>query len=204
MQITSTGNLLLPVPVEARFANGERKRIVLDRSREEQTLEFAARAPLAEIVIDPDHEFPLVIPPPEINAARLAELTDSLPWSGAAEKTLRLYHRAVELDIKVFNVWIKLGLTLFDSQRYAESLDAFNRAALLVPEGSSTWRFAVPVWRGMLNDLLGKREIALDFYREALRVSGNPVMQHTQFSLVLDRAWVEKRIEAPFTWPVVR
>ncbi len=69
--ITSYGNLLLPVPVEARFANGDRQKLVLDRSRDEQVLEFATRAPLTEVVIDPGHEFPLVIPPPEIDAARL-------------------------------------------------------------------------------------------------------------------------------------
>jgi hypothetical protein len=30
---------------------------------------------------------------------------------------------------------------------------------------------------------------ALDYYPQALRQSGTPAMQHTQFGLLLDRAW---------------
>lgn len=204
VKISSGGNLMLPVPVEARFANGGRKRLILDRMREEQTLEFLTPAPLAEVVIDPDYEFPLVIPPPAITQPRLAELVDELAWSGAGKKPLHLYRRALELDVRDLRVWGKLGLTLFDSHHYEESLDAFNRVVPLVAEKNSAWYFAALVWRGMLNDLLGRRDLALENYRQALQVSGNPVMQHSQFGLVLDHRWVEKRLESPFTWPTAR
>ncbi len=134
----------------------------------------------------------------------LAELTDALPYRGATEKPLRFYRRAVELDIKVFSIWSKPGQTLFDSQRYAESLDAFNRAATLVDENNLIRRYGVLVWRGMLNDLMGRRETALDFYRNALQVSGNLFIDHSMYGLVFDRAWLEKRLETPFIWPAVR
>lgn len=204
VKISSNGNLLLPVPVEARFAGGERKRFVLDRMREEQTLSFLARSPLREAVIDPDHEFPLVIPSPAITTPRLAELVDELPWSGAGEKPLRLYRRAVELNINDLKVWGKLGLTLFDGHHYEESLDAFSHAVQLVPDKNSSWYFAALVWQGMLNDLLGRRDLALKCYQQALQVGGNPEMQHSQFGLTLDRRWVEKRLASPFTWPIAR
>jgi tetratricopeptide (TPR) repeat protein len=204
VQISSYGNLLLPAPVEARFANGARQRFVLDRSREEQTLEFTGPAPLTEVVIDPDYEFPLVIPPPEIDAARLAELTDALPYRETTERPLRLYHRAIELEIKDFRIWNKLGQTLFDGQHYPESLDAFNRAAPFVDDNNLLRRFGVLVWRGMLHDLLGRRETAFDFYKQALQISGNRSIEHPLFGLVFDRAWVEKRLETPFTRPMVK
>jgi hypothetical protein len=204
VNVSSGGNLMLPIPVEARFVNGDRKCLTLDRMREDQTLEFLAPAPLAEVVIDPDHEFPLVIPPPAITNSRLADLVDELPWSGGGEKPLRFYRRAVELDVRDLRVWGKLGLTLFDSHRYQESLDAFNRVVPLVAEKNPNWHFAALVWRGMLNDVLGRRDLALENYRQALQVSGNPVVQHTQFGLVLDRGWVERRLETPFIWPTAR
>ncbi len=199
VRVNSTGNLLLPVPVEARFTNGERQRATLDRTRDEQTLEFSGGAPLAEAIIDPDHEFPLVIPPPEITTTRLAELVEELPWSGTGSKPLQLYRRAVELDAKDLQLWGKLGLTLFDSRRYQESLDAFNRTVVLVAGKNATWHFTALTWCGMLNDLLGHRDAAIESYKQALAISGNPTMQHSQFNLVLNRAWVEERLKTPFT-----
>lgn len=201
VQINSVGNLLLPVPVEARFANGERRRLLLDRTREEQTLEFEAPSALAEVVIDPDHEFPLVIPPPEITAVRLADMVEDLPWSGAGSRPQSLYRRAVELAPQDPQLWGKLALTLFDSQQYEESVDAFDRAAKLLNGKNQTWEFAALTWRGMLNDLLGRRDAAIESYKQALALGGDPSMQHSQFKLTLNRAWVQQRLQTPFTWP---
>jgi tetratricopeptide (TPR) repeat protein len=95
----------------------------------------------------------------------------------------------------------KLGLTLVDARLYQEALAAFERLILVNQDSTSAWYFGGRVWRGILNDLLGHREVALESYGQALAVPGHPRLQHTQFDLVLDRAWVEERLKTPFVWP---
>ncbi len=202
VRVVSNGAVKLPVPVEARFSNGERRRAVLHRALDEQTLEFSAPAALTEIVIDPDREFPLVNPQPEINATRLVELVAELPWNDAGSKPVRLYRRAVELDDKDPVVWRKLALTLFDGGQYQPALSAIERAIAATPPGPGTanWQFAALVWRGMLNDLLGHRPQALASYQAALALGGDPGMRHDQFGLVLNREFAQQRLQAPFSW----
>lgn len=201
VHVTSAGSVLLPVPLEARFADGNRARRVLDRLRGEQILEFPADTAVAEVVVDPDREFPLVVPPPEIDAARLARIVEDLPWTGAGLRSLRLYRRAVELGVDAYRVWLKLGLTSFDGGHYEEALDAFGRTVTLARDVDPTWYFGGLVWCGMVNDLLGRRDVALERYRQALEVEGDHVTQHSQFNLRIDRAWVEQRLQTPFRWP---
>lgn len=95
----------------------------------------------------------------------------------------------------------KLGLVLFDGGHYQESLDAFERVVPLARDGNATWYFVALVWRGVLNDILDRRDAALASYRQALAVEGSPSMQHAQFGLTLDRSGIEQRLQTPYRWP---
>jgi hypothetical protein len=53
---------------------------------------------------------------------------------------------------------------------------------------------------GHLKDLLNQRDEAIGYYREALKYESGDFMQHSQFRMRIDRKWVEKRLQAPFTW----
>ena len=50
----------------------------------------------------------------------------------------------------------------------------------------------------MILDILGKRDDALERYRKALANDTGGSMQHSQYNLVIDRAWVEQRLATPF------
>jgi aminopeptidase N len=71
-QIRSLGTFKLPVPVEATFEDGARQRLWIDRFADQQVLEFRAKAPLKALALDPDHELPLVFPPPDQAELQLA------------------------------------------------------------------------------------------------------------------------------------
>lgn len=202
VRVVASGAIRLPVPVEARFANGERRRAVLDRTLDDQTVEFANIAALTEFVVDPDRDFPLVNPPPDINVVRLAQLVDELPWTTVGDRAVRLYRRANELDAKDAIVWRKLGLTLFDGGHVEESLASFERLIPLIANNPTMvhWQFGALVWRGMLNDLLGHRDVALASYQRALALGGEPALRHDQFGLVINRQFAEQRLQVPFTW----
>ena len=58
--------------------------------------------------------------------------------------------------------------------------------------------FGALVWMGIIKDLLGEREAALGFYREALKNDTGQTLQHDQYGLRIGKAWVEERLKTPF------
>ena len=53
-------------------------------------------------------------------------------------------------------------------------------------------------WQGMMLDLLGRREEALEQYRQALAKPGRAVSNMTVFHLLVDKAFIEQRLKTPF------
>ncbi|MBP1661016.1 MAG: hypothetical protein H6P95_2208, partial [Candidatus Aminicenantes bacterium] len=107
-----------------------------------------------------------------------------------------VFQKAAGMTIAEKSFWFKLGLLLYDSGNDRESLEAFERAAALEKTGVSA--FAARVWLGHMQDLLGDREAALAWYREALKIDPGTAMKHSQWRMTIDRAWVEARLIAPF------
>ena len=93
--------------------------------------------------------------------------------------------------------WFKLGLLLFDSSNYDEAFTAFNYAAELAD--SELYKFAAYTWLGHLKDLQQAREAAIGFYQEALKHDTGSSMQHSQYRMILNKEWVEQRLQTPFT-----
>ncbi|UCF37997.1 MAG: hypothetical protein JSU96_03805, partial [Acidobacteriota bacterium] len=95
---------------------------------------------------------------------------------------------------------LKLSLLLFDGRFYSEALENFSRMAATItkPQEQVVEFYLVSVWQGILLDLLGERERALTHYRNALSTGLDPSIQHSQYDLILDRGFVEDRIERPF------
>ncbi|MHC4902304.1 MAG: hypothetical protein ACYTGD_11660 [Planctomycetota bacterium] len=197
VRVERLGTLRMPVPVEARFADGTTRRALTDRLSDVAVLRFTSTTPLDEAVIDPDGLLPLVVPPPETTAAQLAAMISSLSWTGAGGTALHLYHQANEIGSENVGAWAKLGMTLYDGRYYTEALEAFRRAEDLADQDSAWW-FASCVWQGHLLDLLDRREDALRCYRRALAGDTGTTMRHDQYGMKLDRAWVEKRLKEPF------
>jgi tetratricopeptide (TPR) repeat protein len=199
-QVRSLGTLKLPVPVEATFEDGVRQRLWMNRFADQQVLEFRAKAPLKTLTIDPDHELPLVFPPPDQAELQLAAEVIGLQWTGDGAKSMKLYRRAVDINAKeVF--WLKLSLCLFEGGHLQQALDAFARTAAQEKDRRPPLYAGAIVWQGMLHDVLQNRETALGYYRQALALSGDLHMQFSQFNLEIARPWVEERLVTPFKWP---
>jgi tetratricopeptide (TPR) repeat protein len=94
--------------------------------------------------------------------------------------------------------WFKLGLTLYDGKHYEQAQEAFRLTAELEQPNLSARAFASVVWQGHINDLLGKREAALEFYNKALSMAGDHEMRHDQYGIRLNRRWVQGRLKRPF------
>jgi hypothetical protein len=59
------------------------------------------------------------------------------------------------------------------------------------------------IWQGHIYDVWGKREEAIDKYKQALKVENFEDMRHDQWGIVLNYEWVRQRLETPFTKEMV-
>jgi tetratricopeptide (TPR) repeat protein len=151
---------------------------------------FRAKAPLKEVVIEPDSAVVLVEAP--VTQMKFMAMIRQMPWTGVGAAALEMYRQAGELKIDDVGTRVKLALLLYDGKYYQESLD------LMTQLEKSDWRFAALVWQGHLLDLLGRRDEAVARYQEALKVPGSPNMQHAQYNMRINRAWVDERLKTPF------
>lgn len=135
--------------------------------------------------------------PERPTAGQLVDFVDNLNWEKEDETPLLVWRKTAGLAIEDSDFWFKLGLLLYDSGYDRESLAAFAKTAALEKTGVTA--FAACVWQGHMNDLLGNRAAALEFYREALKLDSGTAMTHSQWGMTIDLAWVEDRLASPFT-----
>ncbi len=199
VRIASLGTMRMPVPVRIELQDGSSRTAVTDRLSDLTVLRFETRSPLRAVILDPERAFALRPEPIPMGAAELksAVLFD-LPSTGAGERAVRLFEIARGLKSPDRNVWFRLGLALFDGAYYPQAYQSFAALAEASPEPLE--RFAAQAWMGMLKDLAGEREAALGHYREALRYDTGLTMRHDQYGILIDKAWIEQRLAAPFRW----
>jgi tetratricopeptide (TPR) repeat protein len=193
-----TDSVRMPVPVRAVFEDGTIQAAVTDRLVRTNVLRFASRSPLVEAVLDPDRRLGLVEAAPPKTTAQIEEAIEALDWTGTGEAALALFRLPETGGIATAHTWFKLGLLLFDGGLYPESLEAFRKCRGLAKSKGDL--FGALVWIGNISDLLGKRDEAVASYAEALKNDTGRTMQHDQYGLRIDKAWVEKRLGTPFAW----
>jgi tetratricopeptide (TPR) repeat protein len=196
--VESLGSLRMPISVEAVFEDGSKQRQLTDRLFREQTLTFLSESRLRAIVLDPDKELANIenLPPP--TAGEVAGRIEDADWTGIGELALDLYDQAKMTDPANKRSWFKLGLLLFDGGYYPDAFDAFRMSATKSRDPRDL--FGSEVWMGILQDLMGNRAEAIKHYQEALKRGGDSSLQHGQYGLKIDRAWVGERLKSPFTW----
>jgi tetratricopeptide (TPR) repeat protein len=191
-------SIRMPVPLQALFEDGTIQTAATDRLARTNLLRFSSRAPLKEVVLDPGRRLGLVQDARPRTAAEIEEAIEALDWTGTAGAALGLFKDPGTAAVKTPQVWFKLGLLLFDGGLYRESLAAFGKCRELSTEKADL--FGALVWMGNLYDLLGDRKAAVGCYAEALKNDPGWALQHDQYGLRIDRAWVEERIGTPFAW----
>ena len=188
----------MPVPVLAVFEDGTSQTRTTDRLARTNVLRFSSRAPLKEVVLDPDRRLGLIEEAIPRTAGEIEAAVEDLDWTGTGEAALEFYRRPETAAVATPHVWFKLGLLLFDGGSYPESLEAFRKCRDLSKAKGDL--FGAQVWMGNINDLLGNRKAAVSSYAEALKNDPGWALQHDQYGLRINKAWVEERIRVPFRW----
>jgi len=89
-------------------------------------------------------------------------------------------------------------MNLYEDENFSDAFHRFERVSQLHEAG--LFKFAALGWMGHLKDLLGEREEVIEYYKQALEYDTGETMQHDQFRMRINRDWVEKRLQVPFTW----
>jgi hypothetical protein len=186
------------LPVQAVFEDGTSQVRWTDRFARLNTLRFESRTKLKEARIDPQGRLAVVSEPIARSGAELTEAIDNLDWTGTGEAALGIFKRPEAAGIKDPHAWFKMGLLLFDGRHYPESFEAFKKCGQL--DRSKNNLFGALVWMGNIKDLLGDRDAAVSYFREALKHDPGWALQHDQYGLRIDKAWVEERLRTPFKW----
>lgn len=194
--IENQGSLRMPVPVEAAFEDGTRQRQTADRLFPAATLTFESASPLKAVVLDPEKRLANLESLPTATAQEVAERIDDADWTGVGGLALELYAQARKSDLPDRHAWFKLGLLLFDGSFYPQAFDAFQTMKAKGAQADDL--FAASVWMGITQDLMGHRAEALKHYEQALDHPPTRTLQHDQYGLRIDKAWVEERLKTPF------
>lgn len=121
----------------------------------------------------------------------------SLRYTGSGERALQLFAQAQEEQLPAPDLWIKLGMALYDAGQYEEALAAFQQTEATSED--LVWRVVGLVWQGQMLDLLGRRDEALACYRKALAAGQLPtVVRHDQYGIIINKDWIQARIDTPF------
>jgi tetratricopeptide (TPR) repeat protein len=199
VKVVRLGTLQMPVPVTVTFQDGTNQTKSTDRLADTSLLSFNSTSPLTNARLDASDELALVVPPPAMTRTRLSQLINQLDWTGAGKRAAELFMDAKGIRGVGQWDWFKLGLTLYDGRYYNEALDALSQAEKLAGDDPSG--FDALVWQGIVLDVLNRRGEALERYRdalEALKRDPSRKIQSDQYALIIDRAWVEARLQIPF------
>ncbi len=202
VRIERLGDLEMPVPVQARFKDGTSQLGFTDRLLKTNILRFDSETPVEDVQLDPEHNLAMMSRDlsaslKDAKSQDVAQLVLDLSWTNVGPQALEVFQAAKSSDMAGDLQWLKLGLVLYDAKYYHEALEAFRRSEELATDGS-IYKFPAIVWQGHLLDLSERRKEALVCYRKALENDMGDFMDHDQYQMRINRAWVEKRLKEPF------
>jgi len=132
----------------------------------------------------------------------------AMGFPGSAEQASALLVEAEKAGLADWLAWYRLGLNLYAVNEYEKALVAFEHSEPLADgSGKPKWVFANASWKGIVLDLLSRREAALDSYRKAFDCYNNAdrkefpedwAVQVGENWPVLDHKWIEERLKTPF------
>ena len=193
LRIKRLGPMGMPVAAEASFEDGTTQTVRADRALAVTAIELKSRAPLRAVTLDPRKRLALVgAPVPPLSKAAAAAL--AFGWEPDAAPGV--YEAVKGEPLASADIWYRLGVDLYGEGRLEDAADCFAKADR--PDAAAIWRFGALGWRGLLDDLKGRRADALAHYRAALAIVPDRPVRHDQYGITMSRTWVEERLKTPF------
>lgn len=193
IRVKRLGSMKMPVPVKVFFEDGTEQVKLTSRNLEVSILTFRSAARLKKAVLNPEKKLAMLENPlPEISN-KAAEVV-SVGWD--TEDSHEVYQKIIDEDIPSTSIWYSLGMDLYEVEHFPEAFHCFKKMSEL---GTSVFAgFASLSCMGILKDLLGEREEALVYYKEALKYDTEDSFRLPRLRTRIDRQWIEERLKTPF------
>jgi len=193
IRVKRLGSMEMPVPVKAFFEDGTEQVKFGSRNLEVSFLTFRSGARLKKAVLDPEKKLAMLENPlPEISN-KAAEII-SVGWD--TKDSREVYQKIKDEDIASTGIWYRLGMHLYERKDFAEAFHCFKKVSEL---GTSVFAgFASLSCMGIIKDLLGEREEALVYYKEALKYDTEESFRLPWSRTRIDSQWIEERLKTPF------
>ena len=193
VRVKRLGTMKMSVPVKTVFEDATEQVKTTERSLDVSVLTFASKSRLKEVILNPENKLAMVENPlPEISD-EAAEML-SLGWR--AEDSLKVYEKINDEGISNSNIWYGLGMNLYEDENFSDAFHCFERVSQLHEDG--LFKFAALGWMGLLKDLLGERQEALAYYKEALKYDTGEQVGYSWLRIQINRKWLEDRLKTPF------
>ena len=196
VEVSSKGTRLARVPVVVTFADASQQTQHTDRLAAVSELVFESQSPVKEVKLDPSNGLWMLDSEPALSAPELAREVLHMNLTGTGEEALQLMPRAREVHLAHSEAWRHLGLMLYDAKHYPESLECFQKAAETTTD--KDYRFFALAWQGLVLDVLGRRDAAVEAYKAAKATGSEQLFRSDQYNLRIDQKWVEERLGTPF------
>jgi tetratricopeptide (TPR) repeat protein len=191
--VDSFGGFKFPVYAEARSAEGSIIHKQLNRLMNKQILHFNIKSEDVEITLNTDDRLLIQTKKEDYT------LTKEIEKAGYVDdgKSLERYGLFKSQPIKESEVLFKLASQLFIGKHYNEAEDV-NKSIYLSDNG--VWRMVSCLWLGLIADITGKREKAIEYYNELLSIFPDdvPGFNFSQIDLTVDKDWLKQHLNTPY------
>jgi len=193
IRVKRLGSMKMPVPVKAFFEDGTEQVKFGSRNLEVSVLTFRSGARLKKAVLDPEKKLAMLENPLPKISNKAAEII-SVGWD--TKDSREVYQKIKDEDIASTGIWYRLGMHLYERKDFAEAFHCFKKVSEL---GTSVFAgFASLSCMGIIKDLLGEREEALVYYKEALKYDTEESFRLPWSRTRIDSQWIEERLKTPF------
>ena len=197
VRVKRFGDARMPIPVKVIFQDGQEKIKIMGKDLDESELNFTGISPMEKVILDPDDLLPLISKIKEIEPRRLGYvLFNSGKYKEAAQK-LQEYLRESPRDAIANFI---LGLCLYDTGEYDESVGAFRKVIHLVGSDNTDSKKAWShIWIGHIFDIEGRRKEAIKEYELAIATGNRTSAEFSRYGIDSDAVtWAKLRIKKPF------
>ncbi len=193
IRVRRLGTMAMPVPLKAVFEDGTEHTVLTDRTKVLDTLVFESRAKLKDAILDPERRLAMVSKPlGEIPT----EAAAAMAWGWRASKSAEIYDDLSGVDVDSPALWYKLGRDLYEIDKLKEAADSLQK---IPAAAEGDYPFLKAAWLGLIEDLQGNRNGAVEHYQFALGLEKGQSYGFGNVNLQINRKWLEARLKTPFT-----
>ena len=198
LKVKRLGDAKMPMKVKVVYKDGSQQIDSIKEDTIEAEIVFLSKAKKEQVILDPDEELPLKSRADELEPDMLGyALYNAGRYAEAAVKLQEVLRGNPSDPMAQFT----LGICLYDSRKYPDAIEAFERASeLFDAEADRAWKAWSYIWLGHVHDLGDRRERAVANYEKAIALGSVGKVRFDQYGIDADAvSWARERLKVPYS-----